>query len=76
MNHNFNPKAAVSAQEAYCDEHEQPMFTPYDGQCPRCGRSIFLPTNGPHGMVYGYSVEYAENHLITGCPHCNYSFVE
>lgn len=76
MDRNFNHKRAEEAQEAYCDEHECPMFAPRGGLCPRCGRDIYLPTNGPRGMVFGYSVEYAENHLITGCPHCNHSFVE
>ena len=76
MNNNFNPRRAKAAQEAYCDEHEIPMFAPHDGICPHCSRSIYLPTNGPRGMIYGYSVEYAENHHITGCPYFNYSFVE
>lgn len=76
MNFNFNAKAAEAAQVAYCEEHEIPIFAPAGGICEHCGRNIYLPTNGPKGMVYGYTEEYAENHLITGCPHCNHSFCE
>lgn len=76
MDNNYNPVLAAKAQEEYCDAHEIPHFAPRDGHCYHCGRNIYLPTNGSRGTVYGYSVEYAENHLITGCPHCNYSFVE
>ena len=76
MDNNFNYKRAAEAQGDYCEEHEIPMFAPTGGICPRCSRNIYLPTNGPRGMIYGYSVEYAENHHITGCPHCSYSFID
>lgn len=73
---NYDPKAAAAAQATYCETEEIPMFAPADGVCYRCGRNIFLPTNGSHGAVYGITVEEAGSTLITGCPHCNYSFVE
>lgn len=73
---NFNPTQATKAQEAYCDEHECPMFAPRNGLCYRCGRNIFLPTNARDGAVFGITVESAGKRLITSCPHCNYSFVE
>ena len=76
MENNFNPVKAAMAQEHYCEEREGPMFAPHNGICPRCGRNIYLPTNGSKGAVHGITVEKAGNQLITGCPHCNYSFVE
>lgn len=76
MNNNFNPKLAAEAQERYCEEHECPMFVPRSGLCYRCGYNIFLPVNSSHGSVLGITVDEAGSKLITGCPICNYSFVE
>ncbi len=76
MDNIFNPTKAAKAQEAYCDQHEAPMFAPANGICYRCRRNIYLPSNGSHGAVYGITVEQAGSRLVTGCPHCNYSFVE
>ena len=73
---NFNPTQAAKAQEKYCDEHECPMFAPRNGLCYHCGYNIYLPVNGSHGAVLGYTVEEAGRKLISGCPICNYSFVE
>lgn len=72
----FDPKQAAAVQKAYCQAEGIPMFAPHDGICYYCGRNIFLPTNGSRGAVYGITVEEAGHRLITGCPHCNYSFVE
>lgn len=72
----FNPKSAAKAQEAYCDEHEIPMFAPISGICPRCGYNIYLPTNDVRGSIHVISVESAGDHQITSCPHCRYSFCE
>ncbi|MBR6905981.1 MAG: hypothetical protein IKN33_03410 [Selenomonadaceae bacterium] len=76
MNNNYDPIKAAKAQEAYCDQHECPMFAPRDGRCYRCGYNIFLPFNASHGAVLGITVEEAGKKLITGCPICNYSYVE
>lgn len=68
---------AAKAQEAYCDQHECPIFAPSDGICPRCGKNIYEPHSfRDHDAVYGFSIEAAGNQLITHCDHCNYSFVE
>lgn len=75
-NTNFNPKLAAKAQEDYCERNECPMFAPRDGLCYRCGYNIFLPFNGSHGAMLGITVEEAGRKLITGCPICNYSYVE
>lgn len=72
----FNPKKAIKAQDAYCDEHEIPLFAPHDGLCFRCGRSIYLPTNGSAGSVSGFTVEDAGKKHITSCPHCNATFCD
>lgn len=72
----YNPAKAIKAQERYCDENWRPLFAPSDGLCPRCGRNIYLPTNGSDGAVFGITVESAGNHMITYCPHCNHSFIE
>ena len=72
----FNPKQAAKAQEDYCELNECPMFAPRDGLCYRCGYNIFLPFNGSHGATLGITVEEAGRKLITGCPICNYSYVE
>ena len=76
MNTNFDPAKAAAEQEKYCSETERPLFAPHDGICYNCGRNIYLPTNGPRGAVLGITVEEASTRLVTGCPHCHYSFVE
>lgn len=76
MTGTFNPSAAEKAQRKYCDSHDCPDFSPHGGSCYRCGRNIYLPTNGSNGAVFGITVEEAGKRLITSCPHCNFSFVE
>ena len=76
MTKTFEPKAAAVAQEAYCNEHEIPMFVPIDGICPRCSYNIYLPISNGHTQLFGISVEEAGERLITGCPHCNATFVD
>ena len=74
MGNNFNPLLAIKAQEKFCGDG--PNFAPRNGICYRCHRNIYLPTNGNNGSVRGITVEEAGKKRITGCPHCNYSFVE
>ena len=76
MEKTYDTAEAVKAQERYCDEHEIPIFAPRNGLCSWCGRNIYEPVKTRTGMVYGYSVEYAEQHLITGCPYCNTTFAD
>ena len=73
---NFDPKKASAAQEKYCDEHEIPCFAPHDGICERCGRNIYLPTNGRDHLILGITPEEAGKMHITGCCHCGYSFCD
>lgn len=76
MENNFNPTKAAAAQEAYCEQHDLPMYAPRNGLCYHCGYNIFMPVNRSKGAVLGITVEEAGAKLITGCPICNYSFVE
>lgn len=67
----FSPWKAEEAQKEYCKAHDAPEFFPnhYVGfMCYRCHRNIFSPG--------GYSVEFASNHLITGCPFCHASYCD
>lgn len=57
----------IQAQKKYCEERGAPHFAPYDGRCYRCGRQIY---GGG-----GWNLDDAKK-LITGCPHCHYSFCE
>ena len=60
---------ARQAQEKYCEEHNPPHFAPASGVCWRCGNNIYY---GQRGI----SVEKAGSTLITGCPHCHWSYCE
>lgn len=51
-------------QVDFCKEKKLPMFAPK--LCFRCRNSVFEK----------YDEEYCKTKLITGCPHCNYSFVD
>ena len=75
----YDPIEAAKAQERYCNEHEIPVFAPRNGWCHSCGRNIYEPytyRGREDNTYYGISVEEAGSRLITGCPHCNHSFVE
>jgi len=73
----FDTSKAITAQKKYCEEKGIPNFAPaFDGKCYRCNRNIYSPYTHLDGRVTGISVEQAEASLVTGCPHCNYSFVD
>lgn len=79
MNESFDAITAANAQAKYCEEHEVPMFAPANGMCNRCGRNIYEPYTVRHGtetVQLGITVEDAGKRLISGCPHCNATFVE
>lgn len=61
----YNWTEANKAQEKYCEEHKLPHFAP-SRYCYRCHKDIYEKI----------SVESAGNHLITGCPHCSWSFCD
>ena len=72
----FNVSEACAAQRTYCEQHGAPHFAPYDGVCYRCNRNIYRQYELQTGRATGISVEEAGNRLVTGCPHCYWSFCE
>lgn len=70
----FDPQKANYAQIKYCREHNYPHFAPA-GRCWRCGNNIY-EQHEKNGHVCGISVERAGRELITGCPHCCWSFCD
>lgn len=59
-------RAVIEAQQAYCKEHEYPMFMPDNGLCFRCNKDI----------TERITAERAGKELITGCPLCHWSYVD
>lgn len=77
MNEHYNTLEAVAAQRKYCIKHGIPNFAPaLDGKCYQCNRDIYRQITHGNGYTTGISVEKAGSTLVTGCPHCNYSFVD
>ena len=71
-------KAAL-AQKEYCKKYGFMLFAPESGCCYKCGINIYVSRVNPDlgvTITTGISVEEAGKHLITGCPHCNTSFVD
>ena len=58
-------------------------FVPKSGVCWRCKENIYKPVRKKilqpdmtfKDHVTGYTVEEARTKFISGCPHCNRSFV-
>ena len=69
---------AIKAQRDYCKANDVPNFAPaFNGECYHCKHNIYEPCKHPDGRVTdGITVERAGKTLITGCPHCRYSFVD
>ena len=82
----YDKNKSIMAQSNYCKEKELPYFAPNDGRCYQCNMQIYEPIE--HGYkdrktgeiigkyVTGVSVKEASTELITGCPHCCYSYCE
>ena len=72
----YNSIKANEAQAKYCKENNLPHFAP-TRNCYRCHKDIYQKIEYPNkSYITGISVERAGSRLITGCPHCNYSFCE
>ena len=56
------------AQSELCKKLDLPHFAPRDGYCFRCHQPIY----GGKGIT----LERAGSRLVTGCPHCNYSYCD
>jgi hypothetical protein len=61
-----NIKKAIELQRKFCLLHSVPHFAPEDGICYHCGKQIYEKITEMK----------AASKLITGCPHCDNSFVE
>jgi hypothetical protein len=73
----YNPTLAAESQVQYCKKNELPHFVPDDGVCYLCHQNIYTEGRHRSGLPSkGISVEAAGNHLITGCPHCHFSFCD
>lgn len=88
----FDIDEARKAQRALCESKGYPHFAPVRGVCWRCGRNIYaqhtrkrpefakpgasLLPGSESSYTTGYSVEYAGQHHIVGCPHCNRSYCD
>ena len=66
MEKTYDATKAIKAQEAYCDEHEIPLFAPRNGWCTSCGRNIFEPYTyrGREDQTHGITVEEAGSRHI------------
>lgn len=55
-------EAAIKAQQEYCTKNKLPQFAPPSGICWSCRRQIYEVESG--------------NSLVTGCPHCHWSYCD
>lgn len=77
MEKTYDINKSIKAQHDYQEDKGLPDFAPDDGKCWRCKKNIYqaLETLQDHKFrKTGICVEEAGSELITGCPHCNYSF--
>jgi hypothetical protein len=71
----FDVQAAIAAQKKLQQEKGYPDFAPHNGVCYKCHGQIYEERH-TKGCPHGISVESASAHLVTGCPHCYYSYCE
>lgn len=74
----YDVRASIICQRNYCENNRLPHFAPSDGVCFRCHNNIYSPrlVRGTKDQYTGIPTYKAGCQLITGCPHCNYSFCE
>lgn len=72
----FNVKKSIEEQSAFCKTNGYPHFAPYDGVCFNCHKNIYVEINYGDGYKSGIDTEKATKSLVTGCPHCHYSYCE
>lgn len=82
----FNVTKSIVGQRKVCKGG--PHFAPEDGVCWFCRRNIYDPRFYKAGgysqrttfencdYVSGITIEKASTQMITGCPHCNRSYVD
>jgi hypothetical protein len=73
----FNVLDSMAAQKHYCEEKSYPHFAPENGICWKCNQQIYAEGKNRMGnLSKGISVEKAGSELVTGCPHCNWSYCD
>lgn len=72
----FDIPASIAAQKEYQKVKGYPDLAPRDGVCFKCHSNIYAPRKRPDGSVSGVSLEKASTQLVTGCPHCHFSYCE
>lgn len=75
----YDIESSIICQRNYCERNALPHFAPFDGICWCCHKNIYSPVavRNPITGEYTYTgipTYRAGCQLITGCPHCNYSF--
>lgn len=71
----FDVNKAAKAQKELQNSKRYPSFAPSDGVCFICKKNIYKQID--HGKwKTGISVEKAATSLITGCPHCHWSYCD
>lgn len=71
----FDVQKSIAAQKELQKAKGYPDFAPSNGICFRCKGQIYEERH-TKGWLTGVSVEKAATQLITGCPHCSYSYCE
>lgn len=75
----YNIEKSINGQAEYCKKNKLPHFAPNNGNCWNCGSNIYSEhTRELRDKIYstGISVKEARESLVTGCPHCNRSYVD
>ena len=73
----FDTARAIKAQAEFTGAKGYPHFAPRNGKCYHCRRDIYAPiTHDDTSYVSGITVERAGTELITGCPHCCWSYCD
>lgn len=77
VSEHFNVSDSMAAQKRYCEEENYPHFAPKNGICCKCNQQIYTEGKNRMGnLSKGISAEKAGSELITGCPHCNWSYCD
>lgn len=61
-------KQAIADQAARCREMGWPNFAPGDGFCYNCRKNIY--------QNYSNRTGWTGKSAVTGCPHCNISYID
>ena len=75
MKKEFNIPRAIKSQAKLCKIKNYPHFAPLNGICYYCRVNIYDEIDCGNYKT-GIDVERAAISLITGCPHCNYSYCD